>query len=48
MIGNRMIGECGELDPHVGLAYDLRVPMNGAEIFVEELALAIRDPVTHE
>ena len=48
MIGNRMIGECGELDPHVGLAYDLRVPMNGAEIFVEELALAIKDPVTHE
>jgi len=36
------------LDPHVGLAYDLRVPMNGAEIFVEELALAIKDPVTHE
>jgi phenylalanyl-tRNA synthetase beta chain len=39
------IGCFGEIDPHVGELFELKVPMNGAEFCLYEIAKAIPDPV---
>ena len=39
------IGCFGEIDPHVGELFELKVPMNGAEFCLHEIAKAIPDPV---
>ena len=39
------IGCFGEIDPNVGELFELKVPMNGAEFCLHEIAKAIPDPV---
>jgi len=39
------VGCFGEMDPHVGNHYELRVPLSGAEFDVKELNRALPDPV---
>ena len=39
------IGCFGEIDPHVGELFELKVPMNGAEFCLHQIAKAIPDPV---
>ena len=39
------VGCFGELDPAVSSAFDLRVPLNGAEFDVNALMSAVVDPV---
>ncbi len=39
------VGCFGEMDPHVGHHYELKVPLSGAEFDVKELERALPDPV---
>ena len=45
MVNGLQIGCFGEIDPYVGELFDLKVPMNGAEFCLHEIAKAIPDPV---
>ena len=45
MVNGLHIGCFGEIDPHVGELFELKVPMNGAEFCLHEIAKAIPDPV---
>ena len=45
VINGQWVGCFGELDPAVASQYDLRVPLNGAELDVTALMSAIEDPV---
>ena len=45
MVNGNQIGCFGEIDPHVATHFDLKVPINGAEFCLEQLAKAIPDPV---
>ncbi len=40
-----IIGECGEIDPHISQNFELNVPMSGAQIDVDALSRVIKDPV---
>lgn len=40
-----VIGECGEIDPHVSEAFELNIPMSGAQIDIEALTTVLEDPV---
>ena len=44
-VNGLQIGCFGEIDPHVGELFELKVPMNGAEFCLHEIAKAIPDPV---
>ena len=39
------VGCFGEMDPHVGDHYELKVPLSGAEFDIQELERALPDPV---
>ena len=45
LINGQWVGCFGELDPAIASRYDLRVPLNGAELDVTALMAAIDDPV---
>jgi len=45
LVRGTWVGCVGELDPHVSMSFDLRVPISGADIDIDELALLIDDPV---
>ena len=45
MVNGLHIGCFGEIDPRVGELFELKVPMNGAEFCLHEIAKAIPDPV---
>ncbi len=45
LINGQWVGCFGELDPAITSHYDLRVPLNGAELDVTALMAAIVDPV---
>jgi phenylalanyl-tRNA synthetase beta subunit len=45
LINGQWVGCFGELDPSVASLYDLRVPLNGAELDITALLSAIDDPV---
>ena len=45
LINGSWVGCFGELDPAVSSAFDLRVPLNGAEFDVNALMNAVVDPV---
>ena len=45
MINDTWVGCFGELDPSVAMNYELRVPINGAEIDVTALVNLLEDPV---
>ena len=45
IVNGKHIGCFGEIDPHVGELFELKVPMNGAEFCLHEIAKAIPDPV---
>ena len=45
IINGEWVGCFGELDPAVASQYDLRVPLNGAELDVRALMKAVADPV---
>lgn len=39
------VGCFGEMDPHIGEHYELKVPLSGAEFDIQELERALPDPV---
>jgi len=39
------VGECGEIDPLVSEAFDLNVPMSGAQFDISALSSVLEDPV---
>ena len=39
------IGCFGEIDPNVAEQFELKVPLNGAEFSVDQILMAIPDPV---
>ena len=45
VVNGTVVGECGELDPHVSESFDLNVPMSGAQIDVQLLSSVMQDPV---
>jgi phenylalanyl-tRNA synthetase beta subunit len=45
MINDTWVGCFGEIDPSVAMNYELRVPINGAEIDVTALVNLLEDPV---
>ena len=45
IVNGNQIGCFGEIDPHVATHFDLKVPINGAEFCLEQVAKAIPDPV---
>ena len=45
IVNGNHIGCFGEIDPHVAEHFELKVPMNGAEFCLHEIAKAIPDPV---
>ena len=45
IVNGNHIGCFGEIDPHVAEHFELKVPMNGAEFCLQELANSIPDPV---
>jgi phenylalanyl-tRNA synthetase beta chain len=45
LIGQTVIGQCGEIDPHVGESFELKVPITAAEISVSALKRVLVDPV---
>ena len=45
IVSGNHIGCFGEIDPHVAEHFELKVPMNGAEFCLHEIAKAIPDPV---
>ena len=45
VVKDTVIGECGEIDPHVSEAFELNVPMSGAQFDVSALSSVLEDPV---
>ena len=45
LVDGKEVGECGEIDPHVSEAFELNVPMSGAQIDVAALSSVLEDPV---
>ena len=45
VVNGTVVGECGELDPHVSESFDLNVPMSGAQMDVQLLSSVMQDPV---
>jgi len=45
VIDGTVIGECGEIDPHVSASFELNVPMSGAQIDIASLSKILQDPV---
>ena len=45
VVGETVIGQCGEIDPHVGESFELKVPLIAAEISISELKKVVKDPV---
>ena len=45
VVNGQWVGCFGELDPSVAMHYDLRVPLNGAELDVTALMATLVDPV---
>ena len=45
VVNGQWVGCFGELDPAVAMHYDLRVPLNGAEVDVTALMTTVDDPV---
>ena len=45
VVGETVIGQCGEVDPHVGESFELKVPLIAAEISISELKKVVNDPV---
>jgi phenylalanyl-tRNA synthetase beta subunit len=45
IINGQWVGCFGEFDPAITDLYDLRVPLNGAELDVNALMKAVEDPV---
>ena len=45
VVNGNHIGCFGEIDPHVAELFELKVPMNGAEFSLQEIAKSIPDPV---
>jgi phenylalanyl-tRNA synthetase beta subunit len=44
-VEGQKVGQCGEIDPNVGLKFELSVPMNGAQFDLKQLEKMVRDPV---
>ena len=45
VVNGTVVGECGEIDPHVSEAFELNVPMSGAQFDIHALTDVIEDPV---
>ena len=45
VVNGTVVGECGEIDPHVSEAFELNVPMSGAQFDIHALTGVIEDPV---
>ena len=45
VVDGNVVGECGEIDPHVSEAFELNVPMSGAQFDVSALSSVLEDPV---
>ncbi|MBB70731.1 MAG: phenylalanine--tRNA ligase subunit beta [Euryarchaeota archaeon] len=45
IVKGTVVGECGEIDPHVSEAFELNVPMSGAQFDVSALTTVVEDPV---
>ena len=45
IVEGTVVGECGEIDPHVSQAFELNVPMSGAQVDVSVLVSVLNDPV---
>ena len=45
VVKGTVVGECGEIDPHVSDAFELNVPMSGAQFDVSALSNVLEDPV---
>jgi phenylalanyl-tRNA synthetase beta chain len=45
VIDGNIVGQCGEIDPNVGLKFELNVPMNGAQFDLKALGKVVQDPV---
>jgi phenylalanyl-tRNA synthetase beta subunit len=45
VVNGTWVGCFGEIDPHVGDAFELAVPMNAAEFDMAALDAALPDPV---
>ena len=45
VVDGNHIGCFGEIDPNIAEHFELKVPMNGAEFCLQELAKSIPDPV---
>ena len=45
VVKGTVVGECGEIDPHVSEAFELNVPMSGAQFDVSSLSSVLEDPV---
>ncbi len=45
IVGETVIGQCGEIDPRVGESFELKVPLIAAEISISELKKVVKDPV---
>lgn len=45
VVNGTVIGECGEVDPHVSERFDLNVPISGAQFDMQSISQVIKDPV---
>jgi len=45
IVNGVVVGECGEIDPHVSEMFDLNVPMSGAQFDISALSSILEDPV---
>ena len=45
LVNGTVVGECGEIDPHVSESFELNVPMSGAQLDISALAGVVEDPV---
>ena len=45
VVDGKIVGECGEIDPHVSQSFELNVPMSGAQFDIEALSMVVNDPV---
>jgi len=45
IVNGIVVGECGEIDPHVSETFDLNVPMSGAQFDISALSGVLADPV---
>ena len=45
VVDGNVVGECGEIDPHVSEAFELNVPMSGAQFDIAPLSSVLEDPV---